>query len=254
MQIILASAKIMRDFPGISGFISTQPRFGDEAAAFAGELAGWTVEELADAFGCSTSIAKLNQERYRVFGSQEAELSPAIFAYHGQAYKHLKAETLTAPDLEWACSHLWISSCMYGLLRPSDLINQYRMDGSLSLRSSGGIRVSEFWKSRLTDVLIDSVISDDGILVYLDTEEYRALFDWKRVLDTIRVIEPSFHVVKNGKLTTPAVWAKTCRGAMARFIIDKRLTDCIGLYDFGENGFCFDPGLSSSMRPVFVRH
>ena len=70
-------------------------------------------------------------------------------------------------------------------------------------------------------MLIDSVKADDGILVYLDTEEFRSLFDWKRVLSEIRVIEPGFHVMKNGRLVTPSVWAKTCRGAMARFLIQE---------------------------------
>lgn len=253
MQILLASAKIMREGCSCAGFEATRPRFEAVAAGFAADLARMALDEIADAFSCSRKIAALNLARYRVFNTDEAELTPAVFAYYGQAYKHLRADDLSDGDLAWSCAHLWISSCMYGLLRPSDVINQYRMDGSLVLPSSGGGKVSDFWKSKLTDILIDSVLADDGVLIYLDTEEYRAIFDWKRVLSCVRVIEPEFHILKDGKLTTPAVWAKTSRGAMTRYIIENRLCSPGALSAFDVNGFHYSPELSSPERPVFVR-
>ena len=253
MQILLASAKIMREGCRCNGIAATRPLFEKVAARFAADLSRMTLDEVADAFSCSMKIAQLNLERYKILGTEEAELTPAIFAYFGQAYKHLKADELSAEDLEWSCSHLWISSCMYGLLRPSDVINQYRMDGSFVLPSSCGGKVSDFWKSRLTDLLIESVLADDGILIYLDTDEYRALFDWKRVISRVRVIEPVFHVSKGDKLTTPAVWAKTCRGAMTRYIIENRITDTDDINSFNVNGFQYDSSLSVPDRPVFVK-
>lgn len=253
MQILLASAKIMREGCRCNGIAATRPLFEKVAAEFAADLSRMTLDEVADAFSCSMKIAQLNLERYKILGTEEAELTPAIFAYFGQAYKHLKADELSAEDLKWSCSHLWISSCMYGLLRPSDVINQYRMDGSFVLPSSCGGKVSDFWKSRLTDLLIESVLADDGILIYLDTDEYRALFDWKRVISRVRVIEPVFHVSKGDKLTTPAVWAKTCRGAMTRYIIENRITDTEDINSFNVNGFQYDSSLSVPDRPVFVK-
>lgn len=253
MQILLASAKIMREGCRCNGIAATRPLFEKVAAGFAADLSRMTLDEVADAFSCSMKIAQLNLERYKILGTEEAELTPAIFAYFGQAYKHLKADELSAEDLKWSCSHLWISSCMYGLLRPSDVINQYRMDGSFVLPSSCGGKVSDFWKSRLTDLLIESVLADDRILIYLDTDEYRALFDWKRVISRVRVIEPVFHVSKGDKLTTPAVWAKTCRGAMTRYIIENRITDTEDINSFNVNGFQYDSSLSVPDRPVFVK-
>ena len=253
MQILLASAKIMREGFQCGGMTTTRPLFEEAAAGFAADLSRMTVDEIADAFSCSLKIAELNLERYKIFGTDEAELTPAIFAYFGQAYKHLKADELSAEDLEWSCSHLWISSCMYGLLRPSDVINQYRMDGSLILPSSAEGKVSDFWKSRLTDLLIGRVLADDGILIYLDTDEYRALFDWKRVISSIRVIEPVFHVIKGDKLTTPAVWAKTCRGAMTKYIIENRIINPEDINSFNVNGFQYNSSLSTPDRPVFVK-
>jgi len=219
MQVILASAKIMREASPRTGIIPSVPRFQAIAESFAKDLSRMTGNELSELFSCSPAIGEQNRQRYSVFGSDEAEVMPAVMAYNGQAYKHLKADTLTISDLEWANGHLWISSCLFGLLRPFDGINPYRMEGGFPLPSTDGKKVNEFWRPLLTDVLIDSVKADDGVLVYLDTEEFRSLFDWKRVVSQITVIEPEFHVLKGGKLTTPSVWAKTCRGAMARYII-----------------------------------
>jgi len=154
-------------------------------------------------------------------------------------------------DLIWADKHLWISSCLYGLLRPLDGINSYRMEGGFSLPATNGKKVFEFWRSLLTETLINSVNADDGILVYLDTEEFRTLFDWKRVKAEIPVIiEPKFHVVKDDKLTTPSVWAKTCRGAMTRFIIKNRISDPSSLQDFSYENFSFKEKENDSL--IFI--
>ena len=221
MQIILASAKIMRDFSPVPELIPGTPAFIDIAMRIASEMSRMTAGDIASAFRCSDAIGDLNRRRFNVFGTDEAEVMPAIMAYYGQAYKHLRADTLSMDELEWADGHLWISSCLFGLLRPSDGIPQYRMESGLKLKATEGRRITDFWRPILTEMLIDSVKADDGILVYLDTEEFRSLFDWKRVVSEIRVIEPGFHVKKNGRLVTPSVWAKTCRGAMARFLIQE---------------------------------
>lgn len=221
MQIILASAKIMRDFSPVPELIPGTPAFIDIAMRIASEMSRMTAGDIASAFRCSDAIGELNRRRFNVFGTDEAEVMPAIMAYYGQAYKHLRADTLSMDELEWAEGHLWISSCLYGLLRPFDGISQYRMESGLRLKSTEGKKITDFWRPILTEMLIDSVKADDGVLVYLDTEEFRSLFDWKRVLSEIHVIEPGFHVMKGGRLTTPSVWAKTCRGAMARFLIQE---------------------------------
>lgn len=240
MQILLASAKIMKERCRSVGLVPGVPRFQEVALALAEDLRHISAEELSELFSCSLQIAEQNRRRYEIFGSDEAEIMPAVLAYYGQAYKHLKADTFKVEDLQWANAHLWISSCLYGLLRPLDGINTYRMEGGFSLPCTGGQKVSEFWRDKLTGTLIESVLADDGVLVYLDTEEFRSLFDWKRVLKEVPVIiEPSFHVRKDGKLTTPSVWAKTCRGAMTRFIIANRLTDPRRLKDFSYEGFRF---------------
>ncbi|MBR4380237.1 MAG: YaaA family protein [Bacteroidaceae bacterium] len=277
MKIILASAKIMnvsikreqselvrfaerekhgmksndrlKPFPDIS--LST-PRFQNEAQAFAKDMAQYSTETIAEILGCSHQIASQNRLRFMQFFNEKPKL-PAILAYHGQAYKHLKAETLTSDGLNYSQETLWITSFLYGLLRPLDGILPYRMEGNVELPSGEGQNMFGFWKNRLTDVLIDSVKADDGILIHLATEEYQHLFDWQRVRKEIRVIQPLFYVKKGNDLKIQAVWAKTCRGAMTRFIIDNQITNPDGLSAFSYMGFEYEPMLGEPDFPHFIK-
>jgi len=278
MQIILASAKTMHDklksVPDIS--LST-PRFQNEADAFAKDMAQYSTETIAEMLGCSQQIAAQNRLRYMQFFEDKPKL-PAILAYHGQAYKHLKAaikreqsnacidsaereqarlkakaETLTVDDLNYSQGKLWITSFLYGLLRPLDGILPYRMEGHVELLSGDGQNMFGFWKSRLTDMLIEAVKADDGILIHLATEEYQHLFDWQRVRKEVRIIQPLFYVRKGNNLKIQAVWAKTCRGAMTRFIIENRITQPDVLAAFSYEGFKYEPTLGEPNYPHFIK-
>ena len=287
MQIILASAKIMnvsikreqselvhiverekhgtksndklKSMPDIS---LSKPRFQNEAEAFARDMAQYSTDTIAEILGCSKQIAAQNKLRFMQFLDEPSGRAerfedkpklPAILAYHGQAYKHLKAETLTADELNYSQGKLWITSFLYGLLRPLDGILPYRMEGNVELPSGEGQNMFGFWKSRLTDMLIDSVKADDGILVHLATEEYQHLFDWQRVRKEVRIIQPLFYVRKGNELKIQAVWAKTCRGAMTRFIIENRITNPDNLSTFSYEGFEYEPSLGEPDYPHFVK-
>ena len=253
MQIILASAKIMNDklksVPDVS--LST-PRFLNEAESFARDMTQYSAETIADMLGCSQQIATQNRLRFMQFFDDKPKL-PAILAYHGQAYKHLKAETLTVDNLHYSQGKLWITSFLYGLLRPLDGILPYRLEGHVELPSGAGQNMFGFWKSRLTDILIDAVKADDGILIHLATEEYQHLFDWQRVRKEVRIIQPLFYVRKGNDLKIQAVWAKTCRGAMTQFIIDNRINNPKDLNAFSYEGFAYDPTLGEPDYPHFIK-
>jgi len=254
MQIILASAKIMRESTSkILTVPPSEPMFQKEASLIASYMSRYSEQALSEMLSCSVQIASQNKDRYAAFASDETPLLASILAYHGQAYKHLVAETLSDENLAFADNHLWITSFLYGLLRPLDGINNYRMEGNIKLPCTDGKTVFDFWKPLLTDVLIDSVKKDDGILVHLSTEEYQSLFDWKRICQSVTVIQPSFLVNQKGKLKTQAVWAKTCRGAMTRWIITNSINDPKILSGFTYEGFKYREDLSSSINPVFVR-
>ena len=253
MQIILASAKIMNDklksVPDVS--LST-PRFQNEADAFARDMSQYSAETIAEMLGCSQQIAVQNRLRFMQFSDEKPKF-PAILAYHGQAYKHLKAETLNVDDLNYAQGKLWITSFLYGLLRPLDGILPYRMEGHVELSCGAGQNMFGFWKSRLTDVLIDAVKADGGILIHLATEEYQHLFDWQRVRREVRIIQPLFYIRKGSDLKIQAVWAKTCRGARTRFSIENRSDKPEDLCAFRYEGFVYEPTLGEPDFPHFIK-
>ena len=186
--------------------------------------------------GCSQQIAVQNRLRFMQFLDEprgraerfdEKPKLPAILAYHGQAYKHLKAETLNVDDLNYSQGKLWITSFLYGLLRPLDGILPYRMEGHVELPS--------------------------GILIHLATEEYQHFFDWQRVRREVRIIQPLFYVRKGKDLKIQAVWAKTCRGAMTRFIIENRINKPEDLCAFSYEGFVYEPALGETDFPILLR-
>ena len=235
MQILLANAKLM--FNEVTRSPWSTPRFQQEAERLAAEMARMDPPELARQLDCSSSIAAENWLRFQQFPT--ATSRPALFAYNGQAYKHLKAEQLSEETLRYADQHLWITSFLYGLLRPLDGIHPYRLEGHIELPSSEGKRLFDFWKTRLTDLLINTVKADDGILIHLSTEEFEHLFDWKRVTTEVQVIQPIFYVRKGDSFKVQAVWAKSCRGAMARFLLTQQITNPAELSAFDYEGFHF---------------
>ena len=250
MQILLANAKIMYE-KAEKQPLST-PLFQSVADTLAAEMARMNVEELARQLDCSTKIAAENWKRYHNFAA--AEKMPAILAYNGQAYKYLRADSLSDESLEYAQRHLWITCFLYGLLRPMDGIVPYRMEHCVSLEATGDKPVNQFWKDKLTDVLIDSVKADDGVLLHLSTAEYEHLFDWKRVCQEVKVIQPLFYVrQKDGRLKMQAVWAKACRGAMVRFVLTHQIAHPEELAAFSYEGFEYAPQLGEEAFPHFVR-
>lgn len=236
MQILLACSKTMDDVARRSFPCSSVPHFQLEAQRFALEMAGRPIDELQEMFACSGKVALQALRRYQNFTNEESTL-PALMAYHGQAFRCLDAFNLTDDDLLYAQHHLWITSFLYGLLRPADAIHPYRMEGRIELKATNGLPLFDYWKPLLTDLLIESVIKDDGILLHLATKEMERLFDWKRVKENVRLIQPLFLMERKGKLTAVSVYAKSCRGAMTRFAIKNRISNPDDLLPFEYEGF-----------------
>lgn len=250
MQILLANAKIMFEKAERKPF--STPLFQSVADELAAEMARMDVKELAHQLDCSQKLAAENWLRYQNFPC--AEKMPAILAYNGQAYKHLRANTLSDKALMFAQEHLWITCFLYGLLRPMDGIVPYRMEHCVSMETTHDKPVNQYWKDKLTNQLIESVKADDGILIHLSTEEYEHLFDWKRVCQEVRVIHPLFYVrQRDGRLKMQAVWAKSCRGAMVRFMLQHQLVMPEELKAFSYEGFEYVPKLGEDDYPHFVR-
>lgn len=251
MQIILSSAKIMKTRTTATAPLSSQAAFRQEAGLFAQEMGLWEEEDIARELHCNLEIARENKRRFARF-PYDGEGLPALLAYHGQAYKYLKADTFSAGDFRFAQQHLFIPSFLYGLLRPLDLILPYRMEGNVKLEATDNQTFFAYWRPRLTQMLIDAVQADDGILVHLTTGEFEHVFDWKRVKREVRVVQPLFYVDDGRRLKTIVVHAKSCRGAMTRHIILNRLSRPEDMNDFELNGFKHNARFGDADHPHFI--
>lgn len=251
MQILLASAKIMNSATTVHTLDTHLPRFQKEAGQLALELGELSVEDLAKTIPCNEKIALENKLRYQDFFNEEAFI-PALLAYYGQAYKCLKAQDFSQEDFRYADKHLWITSFLYGLLRPLDLIHPYRLEGKAKLPSAEGKNMFAYWKPHLTDILIETVKADDGILVHLATEEFQHLFDWKRLLKEVHVIQPLFMVDQGSRLKAVSVYAKSCRGAMTSYILRNQLTSPYNLLGFEYDNFLYHKDYGDEAHPHFI--
>lgn len=241
MIVYLSCAKIMAEVCDRSlESISTEPHFLKHAEDNAVRMASCTPFEISSMLGVNESIALDVWNRYQHFFDASVSALPAVFVYDGMAFRKLSPETMTDDDLVYANSHLFIASFLYGLLRPLDVVKRYRLEGNVVLPGRDGVNMFAYWKPLLTDFFIDRIKADDGILVNLASDEMKNMVDWKRVCREVKVISPSFRVAKNGRLRTVVIYAKMCRGAMARYILENRLTDPEQLKSFEFEGFRHD--------------
>lgn len=212
------------------------PHFQKNAAMIAAQMASYSADELQQMLGISRKLAAENVLRYGAW-PDSSTLTPAVLAYDGIVFNRLSPLTLSADDMRYACGHLFIASFLYGLLRPTDLINPYRLEGKVALPVTSHQSLFDYWKPLLTDRLIELTKADDGILVNLASNEFRDMFDWKRLVAELDIITPTFKVEENGRLKNVTIYAKMCRGAMTRYIITHRIADPSLLSGFTFEGF-----------------
>jgi len=233
---------------------STQPLFIDEAASLIGQAQTMNPEDIQALMGVSANIAALNHERFMNwqpnFSLQNAK--QAVLAFKGDVYTGLAAETLSAAELAFAQKHLRILSGLYGLLRPLDLMQPYRLEMGLPFENSGGKNLYEFWGTRISEVLAKHLrTSGSDILVNLASNEYFKAV--KSASLSAEVITPQFRDLKNGQYKMISFFAKKARGAMARYIVQEGLNEPSGLKDFTGDGYYFSAKDSDSTSWVFLR-
>ena len=230
----------------------TTPRFEAEALQNALSLSQYSAAELEILLRVNAKIAAENCLRYHDFCSEENRPMPAIGAYTGAVFKRIAPRDFTADDFAFAQDHLLITSFLYGLLRPLDGIRPYRLEGDVCLPERGGLSMFDYWKPLLTDVFIEAVRQQGGVLLNLASGEMKNLFDWRRVEREVQVVTPEFQVWKGDRLTTVVIYAKMCRGEMTRFFLKNRLTRPEELRGFEWEGFALDESRSTDTHLLFT--
>ncbi len=254
MNIIISPAKKIDS--NIKTVISTftNIRFPNETALLAKTLKSKSRKELEELMNISSSLAKLNYDRYQNwhYPYTKEEACRAIFAFKGDVYSTMNAESLTNKNIEFAQQHLSILSGLYGLLRPLDLILPYRLEMGTKLHNSKGDNLYRFWGDKITSLLNqDMTESKSKILINLASNEYFKSINTKKL--EVRIVTPIFKNSKNGEYKIISIFAKKARGLMTRYIIKNEITNPEELLGFSDDDYYFNSNLSTADQPVFTR-
>ena len=252
MLVVISPAKSLDMTP--VQIPATAPAFQDDALRLAKTARGLSLGDLKSLMAISDDLARLNRDRFAAFAADPAPeaVKPAALAFNGDTYQGLEAKTLSADDLHWAQDHLGILSGLYGLLRPLDAIQPYRLEMGSKLKTRRGVSLYEYWGDTIAKAL-NARAADVGtdLLVNCASQEYFGAVDRKAL--KLRVITPSFMGVKDDKPRIVSFFAKRARGAMARFIVENRLTAAEAIKDFTSGGYAYDADLSDGDTWAFVR-
>jgi cytoplasmic iron level regulating protein YaaA (DUF328/UPF0246 family) len=233
---------------------TSAPDFIEDSRQLIGELRQLSPEQISSLMNVNRKIAELNYERFArwqpPFNRDNA--SPAVFLFNGQAYLGLEAETLNDDDLYFAQDHLRILSGLYGLLRPLDLVQPYRLEMGTRLSNPRGKDLYEFWGEKLTQAINEALSKHESkVLMNLASNEYFKAIK-PQVLEG-DIITPVFKEKKGNQYKTIAVYAKTARGLMTRYIIENRIEDPEAIKGFDQQGYIYSPEMSDEKEWVFIR-
>ena len=254
MLIVISPAKTL-DFetpPKVPTF--TLPDFLDDSAELIDELRSYEPYRLGDLMGISPKLADLNSNRYHnwslPFTADNAKQS--VLAFKGDVYAGLDADNLSADDLQFAQAHLRILSGLYGVLKPLDLMQPYRLEMGTKLKNRRGKNLYDFWDDRINKTLNDELAGQDSpVLVNLASNEYFKSVQPERL--NARIVTPTFKEARNGDYKFISFTAKKARGLMSRYIIRNRLAEPDDLRGFDLEGYRYNDALSDTDSPVFTR-
>ncbi|GLR71115.1 peroxide stress protein YaaA [Agaribacter marinus] len=254
MLIVVSPAKNLDYTSDIPSLSTTEPRLTKQIETLVTRCKDLSPADLSSLMKISDKLATLNAERFNSFEPlfTEKNSRAALFAFNGDVYAGLDAKSLEQSDLEFAQSHLRILSGLYGVLRPLDLMQAYRLEMGTKLDVAGAKNLYEFWGEKITSLLNEDLAAQgDKIIVNLASNEYFASVK-KSTLDG-NIVTPHFKDEKNGKYKIISFYAKKARGLMARYIIQNKLTTVSQLEKFDVDGYVFSVEESTDKDLVFKR-
>lgn len=250
MLAILSPAKRLDFGPSGPGVGKTEPAFLDETATLVKRARRLSRKKLVEMMGISKDLADLNYQRFQSFEIEDGPRGgkQSILAFKGDTYLGLDAGSMDDKDLAFAQDNLRILSGLYGLLRPLDEIQPYRLEMGSKLNTRRGKDLYKFWGDRITDAINES---ETDIVVNLASNEYFSAVNPAKL--KAKIITPVFLEEKNGKARVLFMFAKQARGMMARYIVQNRIDDAEGMKAFDTAGYKFQPDQSDELKWVFQR-
>ena len=254
MLFLLSPAKAL-DYDTPAGNVPhTQPLFIQQAAELIAVMREKSPQEIATLMKLSDALSSLNAARYEAwsphFTAQNAK--QAALAFNGDVYEGLNAKTLNEAQLAWAQAHVCILSGLYGVLRPLDWMQPYRLEMGTKLATGKGKNLYQFWGVQIADYLNQRAAADlSPVIVNLASEEYFKAVDRKAL--KARVVSCVFEEFRGDKYKIISFMAKRARGLMVRYAVENQLTTVDKLKEFAAEGYGFDASASGLDRLVFRR-
>lgn len=255
MKMLISPAKSLDYNTEIPINKSTKPAFLKESKIINEELVSKTPMDLEELMKISSNLAELNWKRNqsRTFSKKkgrEKDFRQAVYAFNGDVYVGLDAYSLSEAKMDVLQNKLRILSGLYGILKPLDEIEPYRLEMGTKIKVKTSENLYEFWKPVITDTL-NKEMRKGELLVNLASNEYFSAVDKKALKSTLVI--PEFKELRNGKLKTISFYAKKARGQMARYIIDNNIDDVEGIKGFNVDGYIWSEAESKENNLVFTR-
>jgi len=254
MKILISPAKSLDFESNLPTKIITKPCFVNEANNINSILKKKSPQDIQKLMTISEKLAELNWERNQKFSAQEIDKQinrAAIYAFNGDVYSGLDPYTLPEEKIDKMQSQIRILSGLYGVLRPLDQIQAYRLEMGTKISIGSNNNLYSFWKNKVTNQL-KSELEEGELILNLASKEYFSVIDTSLLSNTI--ISPEFKDFKNGKLKIISFYAKKARGLMARYLIDEDIFDLEGIRLFSSEGYRYSEEESKNeTSPVFIR-
>ncbi len=253
MKMIISPAKSLNLRSGFPKSEFSQPCFINEATQINNCLKEKSPEDLSKLMKISSNLASLNWERNQNFKTpfDQKNSSPSIYFFDGDVYKGIDSQSISKDKIEKMNQSLRILSGLYGILKPLDLIQPYRLEMGTNFGMGKDKNLYEFWKDKVTEYL-NSELLENELFLDLASEEYSSVVE-KNALKA-KTISPKFKDFKNGKLKIISFYAKKARGLMVRYIIDNNIEDYDSILGFNYEGYGYSEKYTESeSEPVFVR-
>ena len=254
MLLIISPAKTLDFQPMEKQYPASFPPFLDLSTKLISELRNYEAQELQSLMSISPKLADLNRERFLQWQLPftPENTKPAVFAFRGDVYTGLDVDSLTETETLRINKHLRILSGLYGVLRPLDGIQAYRLEMGTKLENEKGNTLYKFWGDLITNQINSDLIENKyEYLINLASNEYFKSIDKKKIKKPI--ITPIFKDYKNEKYKVISFYAKKARGLMTRFIIQNQINTIDGLKTFDQANYLFNPDLSTNTELVFTR-
>ncbi|MFO7747507.1 MAG: peroxide stress protein YaaA [Orrella sp.] len=254
MLLLLSPAKKLDYDSPLATNLHTDPQFVPQAKALIDVLKKKSASEVASLMSLSPTLAQLNVDRYAGWSDQftQTNARPAMLAFNGDVYEGLQADSLSEADLKWAQDHVAILSGLYGVLRPLDLMQPYRLEMGTKLANPAGKNLYEFWRDKIAPYLNEQLAKDKTpVVVNLASDEYFKSVDTKTL--NARIVQCVFQDQKGDAWKVISFYAKRARGLMARYAIENRINEPEKLTAFDLEGYRHAPDVSTPDKLVFRR-